>query len=94
MHLCTCVSKEGGDGESAGSEALSQLAYTLRYVSLALSGLSIFLFSFFLFFSPEKTLLCDSEGRKTVSSSILAHHLPILFPEECCANIPFFLITD
>ena len=34
MHLCTCVSEEGGDGESAGSEALSLLSYTLRYVSL------------------------------------------------------------
>ncbi len=35
MHLCTCVSEEGGDGESAGSEALYLLSYTLRYVSLA-----------------------------------------------------------
>ena len=35
MYLCTCVSEEGGDGESAGSEALSLLSYTLRYVSLA-----------------------------------------------------------
>ena len=35
MHLCTCVSEEGGDGESAGSEAPSLLSYTLRYVRLA-----------------------------------------------------------
>ncbi len=34
MHLCTCVSEEVGDGESPGSEALSLLSYTLRYVSL------------------------------------------------------------
>ena len=33
--LCTCVSKEGRDGESAGSKALSLLSYTRRYVSLA-----------------------------------------------------------
>ena len=33
-HLCTYVIEEGGDGESAGSEDLSLLSYTLRYVSL------------------------------------------------------------
>jgi hypothetical protein len=32
--LCTCVSKEGGDGESADSEALSLLSYTFRYVKI------------------------------------------------------------
>ncbi len=37
--LCACVSEEGGDGESAGSEALSLLSYTLRG-SEALSLLS------------------------------------------------------
>ena len=26
MHLCTCVSEEGGDEEGAGSEALSLLS--------------------------------------------------------------------
>ena len=26
MHLCTCVSEEGGDGEGVGSEALSLLS--------------------------------------------------------------------
>ena len=31
--LCTSVSEEGGDGESAGSEALSLLSYTPRYIS-------------------------------------------------------------
>ena len=35
MHLCTCVSEEGGDGESAGSEVVSLMSYTLKYVSLA-----------------------------------------------------------
>ena len=35
MNLCTCVSEERGNGESAGSEALSLLSHTLRYVSLA-----------------------------------------------------------
>ena len=34
MHLCTCVSEEGGDGESVDSEASSLLSYTLRYVRL------------------------------------------------------------
>ena len=36
MHLCACMSEErGGVRESAGSEALSLLSYTLRYVRLA-----------------------------------------------------------
>ena len=35
MHLCTCVSEEGGGGESVVSEALSLLSYTLKYVRLA-----------------------------------------------------------
>ena len=34
VDLCTCVSEERGDGESVGSEELSLLSYTLRYVSL------------------------------------------------------------
>ena len=34
MHLCTNVSVERGVGESAGSEELSLLSYTLRYVRL------------------------------------------------------------
>ena len=38
MHLCTCVS-EGGDGEGAGSEALSLLSYTLKDISLADVGI-------------------------------------------------------
>ncbi len=32
MHQCACVSKERGDGEGAGSQALSD---TLRYNNLA-----------------------------------------------------------
>ncbi len=32
MHLCACVSEEGGYGESVDSEALSLVSYTLRYV--------------------------------------------------------------
>jgi hypothetical protein len=35
MHLCVCVSEEGGDGEGSDSEASSLLSCTLRYVSLA-----------------------------------------------------------
>ncbi len=35
MHLCACVSEEGGDGKGADSETSSLLSYTLRYVSLA-----------------------------------------------------------
>jgi hypothetical protein len=38
MHLCTCVSEEVGDGESASSETSSLLSYTLRYVSFAEVG--------------------------------------------------------
>jgi hypothetical protein len=32
MHLRACVSEQGGDGEGAGSQALSD---TLRYINLA-----------------------------------------------------------
>jgi hypothetical protein len=32
MHLCACVSEERGNGEGAGSQALSD---TLRYINLA-----------------------------------------------------------
>ena len=35
MYLCVSVFEEGQDGETVGSEALSLLSYTLRYVSLA-----------------------------------------------------------
>ena len=35
MHLCTCVSEEGADGEGTVSEASSLLSCTLIYVSLA-----------------------------------------------------------
>ena len=38
MHLCTCVSEEGGDGEAACSETPSLLSYILRYVSFAKVG--------------------------------------------------------
>jgi hypothetical protein len=38
MHLCTCVSEEGGDGEAARSETTSLLSYTLTYVSFAEVG--------------------------------------------------------
>jgi hypothetical protein len=38
MHLCTCVSEEGDDGETACSETPSLLSYTLRCVSFAEVG--------------------------------------------------------
>ncbi len=38
MHLCTCVSEEGDDGEVARSETPSLLSYTLRDVSFAEVG--------------------------------------------------------
>jgi hypothetical protein len=38
MHLCTCVSEEGGDVEAARSETPSLLLYTLRCVSFAEVG--------------------------------------------------------
>ncbi len=34
IHLCTCVSEEGGDGEAECSETPSLLSYTLRYLML------------------------------------------------------------
>ena len=33
MHLCTCVSEEGGDREVPSPETPSLMSYTLRYVS-------------------------------------------------------------
>ena len=53
MNLCTCVSEEEGDGESAGSEALS-LLFT-RFDSVSKNSLLRVIFSFF----P----LTGSEGR-------------------------------
>ena len=38
MHLCTCVSEEGGDREAPCPETPSLLSYTLRYVSFAEVG--------------------------------------------------------
>ena len=41
MHLCTCVSEEGGEGEALCPETPSLLSYTqltLRYVSFAEIG--------------------------------------------------------
>ena len=38
MHLCTCVSEEGGEGEAPCPETPSPLSYTLRYVSFAEVG--------------------------------------------------------
>ncbi len=35
MYLCTYVSEERGSGEGAGSETLSLLSYTLKYIILA-----------------------------------------------------------
>ena len=38
MHLCTCVSEEGGGGEAACSGTPFLLSYILRYVSFAEVG--------------------------------------------------------
>ena len=38
MHLCACVSEEGGDGVGVDLEAPSLPSYTLKYVSLAELG--------------------------------------------------------
>ncbi len=38
MHLCTCVSEEGGDGEDERSETTSLLSNTHRCVSFAEVG--------------------------------------------------------
>jgi hypothetical protein len=38
MHLCTCMSEEGGEGEATCSGTPSLLSYTLRYVSFAEVG--------------------------------------------------------
>ena len=34
MYLCTSVSEERGGGESTGSDEVSLLSYTLRYVRI------------------------------------------------------------
>ena len=38
MHLCTCVSEEGGEGEALCPKTPSLLSYTLRYVSFTEVG--------------------------------------------------------
>ncbi len=38
MHLCTCVSEEGCDGEAPCPETPSLLSYTLRYISFTEVG--------------------------------------------------------
>ncbi len=38
IHLCTCVSEEGVDGEAVCSETPSLLSYTLTYVSFTEVG--------------------------------------------------------
>ncbi len=38
MHLCTCVSEKGGDGEVACSATPSLMSYIFRYVSFAEVG--------------------------------------------------------
>ena len=41
--LCTYVSEERGDGEGAGSEALSLLSYILKYIRPADVGIKCLL---------------------------------------------------
>ena len=53
IHLCPCVSEEGGDGEGPGSQTLSD---TLRCISLA--GLTIGLVTFR---GPIDLCVCVSE---------------------------------
>ena len=55
MHLCDCVNEEGGDGEGAGSQALSD---TPRYINLA--GLPIGLVTWR---GPMHLCSCVSEER-------------------------------
>ena len=38
MHLCTCVSEKGDDGEDPSPETPSLLSYTLRYISFTEVG--------------------------------------------------------
>jgi hypothetical protein len=34
MHLCTCVSRKGGDGEGVDLQVIFLMSFTLSYVSL------------------------------------------------------------
>ena len=55
MHLCTCVSEEGDDGEAPSPETPSLLSYTLRYISFAEVGIKTQVrtdASSLIFFSP------------------------------------------
>jgi hypothetical protein len=63
MHLCTCVSEEGVDGETACSETPSLLSYTLIFNELSTN----FLFSSFLKLVGEEHFM-SRRSRGMVSS--------------------------
>ena len=77
MHLCTCVSEEGGDGEAACSETPYLLSYTLRYVSFAEVG-SV---SRVALREPMHLCTCmreegdDGEAARTETPSVLSYTL-------------------
>jgi hypothetical protein len=64
MHLCTCVSEEGGGGEAASSETPSLLSYVLRYVSFAEVGRICRAVLLLLFYLSRNTKVVYYESRK------------------------------
>ncbi len=77
MYLCTCVTEEGDDGESAHSETPSLLSYTLRYVSFTEVGI-IYRVSLW---EPIHLCTCvneegdDGEDERSKTSSLLSYTL-------------------
>jgi hypothetical protein len=77
MHLCTCVSEEGGDGEGADTEEPSLLSYILRYVSLTELGTLCRVW----FRDPMSLCTCvreeggDGEGTDGEAPSLLSYTL-------------------
>ena len=64
MHLCACVSEERGDGEVAGSQALSLLSDTQIYINLATIDIRLFAKR-----GPMHLCACESEEKKSSSAS-------------------------
>ena len=87
--LCTYVSEERGDGEGTGSEALSLLSYTLKYISLADVGINCLLVGLrqpmhlSTFVSEEWG---DGEGPGSEALSLLSYTLQ-------CISLAGFCIT-
>ena len=82
MHLCTCVSEEGGDGEVARSETPSLLSYTLRYVSFEEVG------SIYRVALREPIHLCTCVSEEGGDGEVACSETPSL---STCVSEEFFL---